>query len=95
VKALSVLVVSARLPVLCFRQGIERLGGMGIILVEQRYAGLIAGGIRWNKRQLGKKTFPGRIASSDLFELDQVGAPNEGILMDAIEVRFVPEASSF
>ena len=65
-----------------------------IVLVEQRYSSLIAGGIRWVKRQLGKKPFARGIAGSDLFELDQIRAPDDGILMDAVEVRLVPEPSA-
>jgi hypothetical protein len=64
-----------------------------IVLVEQRYARLIAGGIRRIKRQFGKKPFAGGITGSDLFQLDQIRAPDDGIFMDTIEVRFVPETS--
>jgi hypothetical protein len=62
-----------------------------IVLVEQRYSRLITGGIRRIKRQFGKEPFAGGITGSDLFELDQIRASDDGIFMDTIEVRFVPE----
>jgi hypothetical protein len=65
-----------------------------IVFVKQRYPRLIAGGIRWIKRELGKESLAGGITRSDLFELYQIRAPNIGIFMDTIEVRFVPETSS-
>jgi hypothetical protein len=33
-------------------------------------------------------------AGSDLFQLDQIRTPDDGIFMDAVEVRFVPETST-
>ena len=54
------------------------LGGMDrredqIVLVEQRHARLIAGGIRRVERQLGQEALARRIAGGDLLELQQVG----------------------
>ncbi len=54
------------------------LGGMDgredqIILVEQRRAGLIAGGVGRIERQFGQEALARGIAGRDLFELQQVG----------------------
>ena len=62
-----------------------------IVLVEQRHAGLVAGRIRRIERQFGQEAFAGGIAAGDLFELDQIGAAGLGILVNAVEMRFVPE----
>jgi len=53
-----------RFPFLAFG-GMDR-GKDQIVFIEQRHSSLIAGGIRWVKRQLSKKPFPGGIAGSDL-----------------------------
>ena len=65
-----------------------------IVLVEQWYACLVAGRIRRIERQFRQKTLAGRITARDLFELDQIGMTRDGILVDAVEMRFVPEARS-
>ena len=66
-----------------------------VVFVEQGYARLIAGGIGWIKRQLCEEAFARWIAARDLFELDQVGATGLGILVDSVEVRFVPQPRPF
>ena len=66
-----------------------------IVLVEQRHAGLVAGGVRRIERQLGEEALARRIAAGDLLELDQVGAAGLGILVDAVEMRLVPEPRAF
>jgi hypothetical protein len=76
------------------------LGGMDrgqdqVVLVEQGYARLVAGGIGWIKRQLCEEAFARWIAARDLFKLDQVGATGLGILVDSVEVRFVPQPRPF
>ena len=58
------------------------LGGMDrrqdqIVLVEQRHAGLVAGGVGRIEREFGEEAFARRIAAGNLFELDQVGAAGE------------------
>jgi len=73
------------------------LGGMDrrkeqIILVEQRHACLVARRVRRIEREFGQETLPGRITVRDLLELDQIGVTCPGILVDAVEMRFVPEA---
>jgi hypothetical protein len=62
-----------------------------VILVQERHARLIAGGVRRIEREFGEETFPAGIAAGDLFELDQIGPPRFRILMDAIQVRLIPE----
>jgi hypothetical protein len=52
-----------------------------IILVEQRHTGLVAGRVRRIERELRQESFSRGISSRDLFELDQVGAPCDGVLM--------------
>src|SRR5882757_8953098 len=74
-----------RLPFLAFG-GMDRRKDQ-IVFVEQRYAGLITGSVRWVERQLGKKPFPGGIAGSDLLQLNQIRPAGDGILMDTVEVR--------
>ena len=63
-----------------------------IILVEQRHTGLVAGGIWRIERQFGEETFARRIAAGNLLELQQIGLAGVGILMNALEMRLVPEA---
>ena len=72
------------------------LGGMDgredqIVLVEQRHAGLVAGRVRRIERQFGEEALARRIAAGDLLELDQVGAARLGVLVDALEMRLVPQ----
>jgi hypothetical protein len=66
-----------------------------VVLVRQRNASLIAGGIGRVERQFGQEALTGWITGRNLFTLDQVGTPRLGLLMDAIEVRLVPEARTF
>src|ERR1700751_3977122 len=71
------------------------LGGMNgrkdqIILVEQRYTGLVGGRVRRVERQFCQETLPRRIPARDLFKLDQVGASRHDVLMQSFEMRFVP-----
>ena len=73
------------------------LGGMNgreneIVVVEQRYAGLVAGRIRRIQRQFGQEAFARRISRRDLLELQQVRPPRFGIFVDTVEMRFVPQA---
>ncbi len=65
------------------------LGGMDrredqIILVEQRHAGLIAGGVRRIERQFGQEPLARRIARRDLLELQQVGLPQSWRLRECV-----------
>ena len=64
-----------------------------IILVKQRHARLVAGRVRRIEREFGQETLPRGIAARDLFQLDQVGMPRDGILVDAFEMRFVPDGA--
>ena len=61
-----------------------------IILVEQRHARLIAGRVRRIEGQFRQETFAGRITGGDLLQLQEIGQPDGGILMNAVEVRLVP-----
>ena len=63
-----------------------------IVLVEQRHAGLVAGGVRRVERQFGQEALARRIAGRDLLELQQVGLADRGVLVDAFEMRLVPAA---
>jgi hypothetical protein len=66
-----------------------------IIFVQQRHAGLVAGGIWRIQRQFGEKAFAPEIAAGDLLELDQVCAPGLAVFVDAVEMRIVPKARTF
>ena len=73
------------------------LGGMDrrkdqVILVEQRHACLVARRVQRIEREFGQETLPGTITVRDLLELDQIGVTCPGILVDAVEMRFMPEA---
>ena len=73
------------------------LGGMDrrkdqIILVEQRHARLVARRVRRIERELRQEPLARGIAARDLLELQEIGAPHDGILVNALEMRFVPEA---
>ena len=63
-----------------------------IVLVEQRHAGLVAGGVGRIERQFGQEPLARGIAAGNLLELDQVGAARLGILVDALQMRLVPAA---
>ncbi len=72
------------------------LGGMDgrqdeVVLVEDGRPGLVAGRIRRVERQLGQEAFARRIARGDLLELQQVGLPRRRVLVDAFEMRLIPE----
>src|SRR5271166_2997050 len=63
-----------------------------IVLVEVRRASLIAGRIRRIERQLGQEALTRGIAGRDLFELQKVGLPDGGVVVDAVEMGLVPAA---
>src|ERR1700730_17476192 len=63
-----------------------------IILVEPRHACLVARRVRRIERKFGQETLPGGITVCDLLELDQIGVTGAVIFVDAIEMRFIPEA---
>ena len=63
-----------------------------IILVEQRRAGLVAGGVRRIERQFGQEALARRIAGRDLLELQEIGLAHRGVVVDAFEMRLVPAA---
>ena len=77
-----------RFPLLTFG-GVDRRQDQ-IVLVEQGNAGLVAGGVGRIERQFGEEAFSGRIGARNLLELDKVGAPDLGILMDSFQMRLVP-----
>src|SRR6202022_1340018 len=62
-----------------------------IVLVEQRRAGEVARGVRGIERELGQELLPRDVTGGDLLELDQVGAAQRRILVDALEKRLVPD----
>ena len=63
-----------------------------IILVEQRHARVVARRVRRIEREFRQEPLARGIAAGDLLELQEVGAPDGGILVNALEMRFVPEA---
>ena len=63
-----------------------------IVLVEQRHACLVVRRVRRIERKFGQERLPGRITVLDLLELDQIGVTGDGIFVDAVEMRFIPEA---
>ena len=63
-----------------------------IILVEQRHARLVAGRVGRIEGDLGQETLARWIAVCNLLQLYQIGASHDGILVNAIEMRFVPKA---
>src|ERR1700761_6749124 len=66
-----------------------------IVFVQQRNAGLIGCRVRRVERQFGQEAFTRRISASYLFELNKIGAPCFGVLMDAVEMRLIPEPGAF
>src|SRR4051812_25588719 len=63
-----------------------------VVLVEQRHTGLVAGRIGGIQGELGQEAFARRISRGDLFELEQVSPTSFSVFVDAVEMRFVPEA---
>jgi hypothetical protein len=63
-----------------------------IILVKKWYACLIAGCVLRIEGELRQEPLARRIAARDLLELNEVRAPRGGILVNALEMGFVPEA---
>jgi hypothetical protein len=53
-------------------------------------------GLRWTRSRTGSKdaTSDGFL-TGDLLELNEVGASNLGVFVDAVEMRFIPEAGAF
>src|SRR5262249_45647771 len=66
-----------------------------IIFVKHRDASLIARGVRRIECQLGQKALARWITTCNLLQLDQVGAPNVRIFMNALEMWLIPGASKF
>ena len=44
--------------------------------------------------EFGEEALTGRVAASDLLELDEVVTASHGVFMDALEMWFVPEAGT-
>src|SRR3982075_3310408 len=65
-----------------------------IIFVQPGHARLITGATRWIKCQLGKESFSGGISGRDLFELDKIFPANNGIFVNTVKMRLVPETSA-
>ena len=63
-----------------------------VVLVEQRHAGLGAGGVGRIEGELGEEALAARIGGRDLGELRQIGLAHGGIVVDALEMRGVPAA---
>src|SRR5271156_1448603 len=80
-----------RLPLLSFR----RMDGREdqIVLVEKRIAGTIAGGVRRIERQLGQEPLAAWISRGDLHKLQKIGLAQQCIVVDALQVRFIPAPS--
>ena len=66
-----------------------------IIFIEQWHPGLITRGVRRIECEVGEKAFAGRISARNLFKLDQVCAARLRILVNSIQVRFVPQTGAF
>src|SRR5439155_23429652 len=66
-----------------------------VVLIKERYAGLVAGRIGRIERQLGEEALARRIAAGSLFKLDEVGATGLSILVDPVQMRLVPQAGWF
>src|SRR5689334_19620080 len=63
-----------------------------IILVEQRHAGLVAGGVGRIEGELGEEALAARERGGDLRELRKVALAHRRVLVDAVEMRQVPLA---
>ena len=63
-----------------------------IILVEHRHARLVACRVRRIEGDFRQEPLARGIAASNLLELYEIGASRGGILVNAFEMRFVPEA---
>ena len=63
-----------------------------IVLVLQRRAGFVAGGVRRIEGQLGEEALARGVAGGDLLQLHEIGAARRGVLVHAFEVRLVPVA---
>jgi hypothetical protein len=61
-----------------------------VVLVEVRYAGLGTRGVGRIEREFCQEALSRGIAGRYLLELDQIGTPRDRILVDALEMRFVP-----
>src|SRR5262249_18406850 len=55
---------------------------------------LIACSVRRIDCELGEEALARWISARDLLELDEIGAPCHGILMDPLEMWFIPEAGT-
>ena len=66
-----------------------------VVLVEMRRAGAVAGRVRRIEREIGQEALARGIAGGDLLELHEVGAAHGGVLVDALQMRLVPEADIF
>ena len=62
-----------------------------VVLVEQRRSRLVAGGVRRVEGELGQEALAARIAGGDLLELEKVVAPDDRVLVDALQMRLVPQ----
>ena len=60
-----------RLPLLPFRR--VDGGKDQVVLIEQRLAGPVAGGVRRIERQLGQEPLAARIGRGDLHKLEEIG----------------------
>ena len=63
-----------------------------IVFVKERLARAVTCRVRRIEREFGEKTLAARIGRGDLHELQEIGLPHHGIVMDAIEMRLVPAA---
>src|SRR6516162_5951680 len=57
-------------PLLALRR-VDR-GQDQVILIKQRYTGLVAGGVRRVERELGQEALARRVAAGNLLELNQI-----------------------
>src|SRR5207237_6593840 len=65
-----------------------------IVLVQQRHTGLVAGRVRRIQGEFRQEAFARGISAGYLFKLNEVGAPDLGVFVDAVQVWFVPEAGA-
>ena len=65
-----------------------------VIFIEKGRTRLIACSVGRIECELGEEALARWISARDLLELAEIGAPCRGILMDPLEMWFIPEAGT-
>src|SRR5258707_4179553 len=63
-----------------------------IFVVRQRAAELSEERIGGTESECDQNAWPRRISAGNLLELNEIGATGAGVLVNAVEMRFVPKA---